>query len=114
MAMSCFSSTGSFGVFSPQPNRRTGQVRYSKPEELIPLLPYVKCCHAKFTGMEPDETYMFREINTPYPEVLTILKDHGWDGWMVAEYEGPNRDDEAYLSEVLHEHQILMKNCLGY
>ncbi len=104
-----------FGVFSPQPNPRTGLVRYSKPEALIPLLPYVKCCHAKFTSMVPsDDEYMFREEWIPYPEVIKILKDNGWDGWMMAEYEGKNRGDEAYLSEVLHEHQILMKNCLGY
>ena len=24
---------------------------YSKPEEIIPLLPYVHCCHAKFNEM---------------------------------------------------------------
>ena len=103
-----------FSVFSTQPNRRTGQVRNSKPEGLIPFLPYVKCCHAKFTSMVPDDTYMFREEWIPYPEILKVLKDNGWDGWMVAEYEGKNRDDEAYLSEVLHQHQILMKNVLGY
>ena len=103
-----------FGVFSVRQNR-TGEFRYSKPEEIIPLLPYVKCCHAKYTKMVPDETYMFREETIPYPEVLTILKEQGWDGWMVAEYEGfEDRGDEAALSEALHQHQILMMNVLGY
>jgi len=102
-----------FSVFSPQPGRQG--VRYSKPEGLIPYLPYVKCCHAKFTSMVPsDDEYMFREEWIPYPEILKVLQDNNWDGWMVAEYEGKNRDDEAHLSEMLHQHQILMKNCLGY
>ena len=105
-----------FGVFSRRGRSTRGdEPRVSQPEELIPLLPYVKCCHAKFTSMVPsDDEYMFREENIPYPEVLKVLKDNGWDGWMVAEYEGRNRDDENYLSEALHQHQILMKNCLGY
>ena len=103
-----------FGVFSTRLHHRTGSVG-SKPEEIIPLLPYVKCCHAKFTSMIPsDDELMFREEWIPYPEVLTILKEHGWDGWMVAEYEGRDRDDEYALSEALHKHQILMKNVLGY
>ena len=103
-----------FGVFSVRQSR-TGELRYSKPEEIIPLLPYVKCCHAKYTKMVPDETYGFREANIPYPEVLTILKEHNWDGWMVAEYEGfDDRGDENALSEALRQHQILMKNILGY
>lgn len=103
-----------FSVFSPQPNF-DGSVRYSKVEDLVEFLPYVKCCHAKFNCMVPsDDEYMFREKWIPYPEILKCLKDNGWDGWMVAEYEGRDRGDEAALSEAMHQHQILMKNCLGY
>ena len=105
-----------FSVFSPKPNPIYGSARYSKPEELIPLLPYIKCCHAKFKKMIPsDDKYMFQEdFIPPYPEILTILKDNGWDGWMVAEYEGTDRADEEALENALREHQILMKNILGY
>ncbi len=103
-----------FSVFSKRPNF-DGTVRYSKPEELVQYLPYVKCCHAKFTSMIPsDDELMFREENIPYPEVLKILQDNGWDGWMVAEYEGRDRGDENALCEAMRKHQILMKNVLGY
>jgi len=103
-----------FSVFSPRPNF-DGSVRYSKPEAIIPYLPYVKCCHAKFTDMVPsDDKYMFQDKWIPYPEILKVLQDNHWDGWMVAEYEGKDRADETALSEALHKHQILMKNCLGY
>lgn len=106
-------------VFSPESFASHGdeaedKPRYSKPEGIIPFLPYIKCIHAKFNKMVPDEKYGFREANIPYPEVLTILKEKGWDGWMVAEYEGRDRGDEHALSEAMHQHQILMKNILGY
>ncbi len=104
-----------FGVFTRRKRASHGLApRWSEPEELIPLLPYVKCCHAKFNSMIPDDELGFREEWTPYPEVLTILKDNGWDGWMVAEYEGLGKGDETALSEALHQHQIMMKNILGY
>lgn len=92
------------------------EYRGSKPEEIIPLLPYVHCIHAKFSKMvpDPDSDLMFREYNIPYDKILPILVEHGWDGWMVAEYEGFDRGDENALSEALHQHQILMKNILGY
>ena len=103
-----------FGVFSPKPNW-DGRVRFSTPEDFEDILPYVKCCHAKFTEMIPsDDEYMFREKWVPYPEVLDVMKKHNWDGWMVAEYEGHDRHDLNALHEALHKHQILMKNCLGY
>lgn len=100
-------------VFSPQPNF-DGSVRYSKPEGIIPYLKYVKCIHAKFTSMVEDGNGSFKEEWIPYPEIIKVLVDNGWDGWMVAEYEGRNRDDEEAIFDVMRQHQILMKNCLGY
>ena len=100
-------------VFSPQPNF-DGEVRYSKPEGIIPYLPYVKCIHAKFNSMIDDGNGGFKEEWIPYPEILKVLVDNGWDGWMVAEYEGRDRNQENALIEAMRKHQILMKNCLGY
>lgn len=94
------------------------ELRGSKPEEIIPLLPYVHCIHAKFSRMipdpDPESKLMFKEYNIPYEKILPILVENGWDGWMVAEYEGRDRGEENALSEAMHQHQILMKNILGY
>lgn len=36
--------------------------KHSQPEEIIPLLPYVKCIHAKFNKMDDD----FNELTIPF------------------------------------------------
>jgi len=82
----------------------------SYPEDMIPLLPYVHCCHAKFNYMDEN----FNETTIPYPEILTILKDHNWDGYMVSEYEGEHKTEPGFVSEQLRRQHIMMKNILGY
>ena len=83
----------------------------SKPEDIIPLLPYIYCCHAKFFEVNDD----FEETMVPYKEVLTILKEHEWDGYLLSEYEGNDKYDYGYeVGQVLRRHHIMMKNILGY
>ena len=83
----------------------------SKPEDIIPLLPYIYCCHAKFFDVNDD----FEETMVPYKEVLTILKEHNWDGYLLSEYEGNNKYDFGYeVGQTLRKHHIMMKRILGY
>jgi sugar phosphate isomerase/epimerase len=83
----------------------------SKPEDIIPLLPYIHCCHAKFFDVNDD----FEETMVPYKEVLTILKEHNWDGYLLSEYEGNNKYDYGYeVGQTLRKHHIMMKRILGY
>ncbi|CQR24173.1 Xylose isomerase-like TIM barrel [Streptococcus varani] len=84
--------------------------KHSLPEEIIPLLPYVKCIHAKFNKMDDD----FNELTIPYPEILTILKEHGWEGYLLSEYEGAHKEIEGYVSQELRKHHIMMKRILGH
>ncbi|MBR2781707.1 MAG: TIM barrel protein [Oscillospiraceae bacterium] len=84
--------------------------KYSKPEEIIPLLPYVYCIHAKFNKMDDD----FNELTIPYPEILKILVDHQWDGYMVSEYEGEKKDVPGFVSQELRKQHVMMKRILGY
>ena len=60
---------------------------YSKPEDIIPLLPYVHCCHAKFNDINRD----CEDQTIPYPEIVKILVDHQWDGYLLSEYEGVDK-----------------------
>ena len=83
----------------------------SKPEEIIPLLPYIYCCHAKLFHMSDD----FEETMVPYKEILQILKDHEWDGYLLSEYEGKDKYDPGYeVGHTLRKQHIMMKNILGY
>jgi len=82
----------------------------SYPKELIPLLPYVYCCHAKFNHI--DEA--FHETTIPYPEIIQVLVDHHWDGYMLSEYEGPERMNFSQVSDQLRRQHVMMKRILGY
>lgn len=80
------------------------------PEDLIPLLPYIYCCHAKFINMNDD----FEETTIPYKEIIKVLKDNNWDGYLLSEYEGADKYDEGYeVGQTLRKHHIMMKNYIG-
>lgn len=80
------------------------------PQDIIPLLPYVYCCHAKFIHMNDS----FEETTIPYPEIIKILQENDWDGFLLSEYEGADKYDLFYeVGQTLRKHQILMKNLIG-
>ncbi len=80
------------------------------PEDIIPLLPYIYCCHAKLFHMSDD----FQETMVPYRELLTILKEHNWDGYLLSEYEGSDKYAVGYeVGQTLRKQHIMMKNILG-
>lgn len=80
------------------------------PEDIIPLLPYVYCIHAKFINMSDD----FQETTMPYPQIIKVLQDNGWDGYLLSEYEGADKYDPGYeVGQTLRKHHILLKNLLG-
>lgn len=82
---------------------------FSPVEDFIPLLPYTYVCHAKFQNMSED----FIETTTPYDKIIGLLIEHGWDGYLLSEYEGPNKQVPGYSSDQLHRQHILMKRLLG-
>ena len=98
-----------FGVFQNNFDKEPPERRHfmgSKPEEIIPLLPYVYCCHAKFNDMSDD----FEETTIPYKEVVDIMKEHGWDGYLLSEYEGRDKYDLGYeVGQTLRKHHIMLK-----
>jgi hypothetical protein len=107
-----------FGVFmnKPTPAMQAMTKSYGgtvtegdKPEDIVPLLPYVHACHAKFYDMSDD----FVETTTPYNEIIAILTKHKWDGCMLSEYEGSNKDVPGYVSDQLRKQHVMMKRLLG-
>ncbi len=102
-----------FSLFrsSPQRQGRGDQASApTQPEDIIPLLPYVACCHAKLFNMSED----FHETEIPYERLLGILKDKQWDGWLLSEYEGSDKYDQGYeVGQTLRRQHIMMKRILG-
>ncbi len=104
-----------FGVFQyrepegSERHRRDFEFNPSKPEDIIPFLPYVHCCHAKYYNMNED----FEETTIPYREVIDIMIQHGWDGYLLSEYEGPKKTDINHCITQVRRHQLFMKRILG-
>jgi sugar phosphate isomerase/epimerase len=80
----------------------------SQPEDIIPILPYVHCCHAKFNSINRD----CEDQSIPYREILKILVDRQWDGYLLSEYEGADKPTGGAWSAVRRQH-VLMKRLLG-
>jgi hypothetical protein len=81
---------------------------YSKPEEIIALLPYVHCCHAKFNEINDD----CECPNIPYAAVIDILKKHNWNGYLLSEYEGADKGSGGAFAAVRKQH-VMLKRMLG-
>jgi len=60
-----------------------GSFGQSEPEELKTILPYVIHMHGKFFSMRNGE-----EPNVRFEEVVKVLVENGYDGWISSEYEG--------------------------
>jgi sugar phosphate isomerase/epimerase len=80
----------------------------SRPEDIIPLLKYVYCCHAKFYKMNDS----FEETTIPYAAIINTLADHGWDGYMLSEYEAPVNQKIGMASDQLRRQHIMMKRII--
>ena len=80
------------------------------PEDIIPLLPYIYCCHAKFINMSDD----FEETTIPYPEIVKVMQENGYDGYLLSEYEGADKYEDGYeVGQTLRKQHIMLKNLLG-
>lgn len=107
-----------FGVFQNKylPKEEWGPTDFIMPEcehspveDIIPLIPYIHCCHAKFIKVSDD----FEEVTIPYKEIIDTLIQHKWNGFMVSEYEGPNKNVLGVAPEQVRKHHIMMKRILG-
>lgn len=102
-----------FGVFSKKPMNIPGlSITPSQPEEIIPLLPYVYACHAKFSNISDDLT----ETTIPYDQIIKILVEHKWEGYLLSEYEDYESDKRSipdYASDQLRRQHVMLKRLLG-
>ena len=103
-----------FSVFQTNPmpmweGQDLSTLKFSPIEDIVPLLPYTIVCHAKFVNMSDD----YVETTTPYDKLVGLLIQHGWDGYLLSEYEGPHKDVPGYSSGQLRRQHIMLKRLLG-
>lgn len=107
-----------FGIFQTGDNTLVGfgpndfvgpPCDHSPVEDIVPLLSYVFCCHAKFMRMDEH----FNEVVIPYESIIRTLAEHQWDGYMLSEYEGPHAGTPGYTSEQIKRQHVMMKRLLA-
>ena len=81
---------------------------YTHPdyEGLKKILPYCFEIHGKFHHMLPNGT----ERSIPYEEIIPILKDNNYNGYIISEYEGHARNNAV---EMVGKHISMMKRLLA-
>ena len=101
-----------FGVFQnkPRPGREERrELTFSTVDQMVPLLPYVHACHAKFFEMND----ACEETSIPYPDIVRTLVEHKWDGYMLSEYEGTDRGVGSGTSNAVRKQHVMLKRLLG-
>lgn len=85
---------------------------YSDPRKILPYMKHIKHVHGKFYEMLPDDT----EYSVPYEEIIPVLKEGGYTGYINSEYEG-NRwiHDACEVDSAgqLKSHHAMLKRMLG-
>ena len=85
---------------------------YSDPKLLRDYVPYVKHIHGKFYEMLPEG----REYSIPYDEIIPVLIEGGYDGYLSSEYEGNRHIQDAFpvdsVEQVRRQH-AMFRHLLG-
>lgn len=84
--------------------RRT---EYHDPRELLIHMPYILHIHGKFWEMDEN----CEETSIDYPNILPVLVEGGYEGYISAEYEGGPVDGDPF--EPLRRYQKMLDRYLG-
>ena len=72
--------------------RMVGHFVYSNPRRLLDFMPWIHHVHGKFYDMTEDCI----EPSIPYDEILPVLVEGGYHGYISAEYEGQRHIQDAF------------------
>ena len=88
------------------------------PLDLYDIYQYIYCIHGKFNEMTeiPGKPGQYEEKSMLYPEVIAILNDCGYDGYIDSEYEGQrHQQDMGYeglpdeVEQVRRHHEMMAR-----
>jgi hypothetical protein len=85
---------------------------FADPRRMLDFMPWIFHFHAKFNEMLEDYT----EYSIPYEEIIPVLIEGGYDGYLSSEYEGQYHIQDAYevdSVEQVRRHQVMLKRLLG-
>jgi len=83
------------------------------PKDLIPLIPYCKHVHGKCHEMTKGDE--FNDTEMLYGEVIPVLMENGFDGFIATEFEGQRVGGVEDVDEIeeVRRHQLMLKRILG-
>lgn len=86
---------------------------YQNPGDLLPLLKYCRHIHGKFYEMSKGKEY--KDLTVDYENVIPVLKEGGFDGYICSEYEGQRSMEMADVDEVeeVRRQHVMLKRMLG-
>ncbi len=90
---------------------RVCETPMQNPDLLKPILPYLYHVHAKFWEMTDE----MREYSVAYDEIIPILIESGYDGYLSSEYEGQRWIQDAYETnsrEQVRRNQLMLRRLL--
>jgi sugar phosphate isomerase/epimerase len=85
---------------------------YSNPRDLLKIKDCIFHIHAKFYEMLPDYT----EYSIPYEEIIPVLVEAGYSGYLSSEYEGNRHIQDVHevdSVEQVRREQEMFKRLLG-
>ena len=85
---------------------------YGDPSILKEYIPYTYHIHGKFYEMLPD----YSAFSIPYEEIVPILIEGGFEGYINSEYEGNRWIQDAFevdSVEQVRRHHVMLKRLLG-
>ncbi len=86
---------------------------YTDPRRMLDFMPYIFHIHAKFYEMLPE----YREYSIPYEEIIPVLIEGGYTGYLSSEYEGNRHIQDAFpvdITEHVRRQQTMFKELLGH
>jgi sugar phosphate isomerase/epimerase len=85
---------------------------YTDPRRMLDFMPYIFHIHAKFYEMLPE----YREYSIPYEDIVPVLLEGGYNGYLSSEYEGNRHIQDAFevdSTEQVRRQHVMFKRLLG-
>ena len=82
------------------------------PREMLEHMRFIGHVHAKFYEMTDDKD----EYSIPYGEIISVLKQGGYDGYLCSEYEGNRHIQDAFTVDSIEQvrrHQAMLAQLIA-
>lgn len=84
---------------------------YCDPKDLAQVIPYIIHIHGKFYEMEIVDG-LEQEYSIPYDEIINVLNENGWSGYINSEYEGQRHYHDIRDYDVDSVEQVRMQHAM--